>query len=371
MPNAEGIQPTRIEIERQLERMLAHPMFQAQEQRAKIFKFLVKKALRGKNVDELGLFRKFYKVEQWEKHSTKVRATVSQMRTELLAKYYAEDGKDDPVIITLPSPERSNKEKKNYKLVKRPPGEAYAPEFKYNARTAIAREFAVANYLLRGGPLQIRESFWRLHALASSENRHPDAILGFAEALGSQLLLGAYPEQQLKFIADALQLIANLDPASADTWRIHMVRGLLHTCGNDLKAAKRDFDKALKLDRQATVNRGWYVHFLFAAGQEDKALRLIALVAEEQASNPQVHAMQGIYLCKAKHYAEAERAFALAFELDRNCWPAHYGLTQFYVATGKEEKAQEQSKRLKALVEPAEYEDMMRRLNLKPRGRER
>ena len=77
-----------------------------------------------------------------------------------------------------------------------------------------------------------------------------------------------------------------------------------------------------------------------------------------------MHALHGVYLCKAGHYEEAERAFAQALELDRNCWPAHYGITQLYLSTGRQEQAAEHSKRLEALVEPAEYEDMMRRLNL-------
>ena len=363
MPDALGTTPTRDEIERQLERMLAHPMFMAQEQRAKIFTYLVKNALRGKKVDELGLFRRFYSVEQWQNHSTKVRTTVSHIRTELLAKYYAEEGKDDPVIITLPAPERTQLPNGKYKIVKLPPGEAYRPAFAYNPRSSIAKEFAVANYLLRGGPLQIKESFWRLHALADSNNNHPDAVLGFAEALGSQLLLGAFPEERQKFIADTLQLVSTLDAKTADEWRMHMVRGLLHTCAGEYEKAGKEFESALNLNRHGTISRGPYMNFLFATGRHEEALRLFALVVEEQASSPHVHALHGIFLCTAGHYEEAERALSQALALDRNCWPAHYGLAQLYAATGKQEKAQEHSMRLEALVEPAEYEDMMRRLN--------
>jgi tetratricopeptide (TPR) repeat protein len=366
MSNAEGIHPTRIEIERQLERMLAHPMFEAQEQRAKIFKYLVKNALRRRKVNELGLFRRFYKLEQWEKHSTKVRTTVSQMRKDLLAKYYAEDGKDDPVIIALPAPERSHKGKKNYKIVRRPPGDAYKPTFAYNPRSRVARQFAIANFLLRGGPSQISMSLWRFAEIFSVEPRHPDVLLGFAEALGSHLLLGLCSEEQRgKFIAEAFQITQGLDPATADPWRIHNVRGLLHTCAGELDMAGKEFDHALKLDRQATVSRGSYVFFLFETGKREEALRLFSLVVDEQASNPQAHAVYGIYLNKAGHYEEAERALSQALSLDRNCWPAHLGMTQLYAATGKREKVREHAKRLEALVEPAEYEEMMRRLKLK------
>jgi hypothetical protein len=362
---SQGIHPTRIEIERQLERMLAHPMFQAQEQRAKIFKYLVENALRGRRVNELGLFRKFYSVEQWEKHSTKVRTTVSQMRTDLLAKYYAEDGRDDPVIITLPAPERSHTGKKDYKIVRRPPGEAYKPAFAYNPRSAVARQFAIANFLLRGGPSQIGMSLWRFAEIFSLEPRHPDVLLSFAEAIGSQVLLGACSEEERgKFIAEAFQITQGLDRATADAWRIHSVRGLLHTCAGELDTAGKEFDLALKLDRQATVSRGSYVHFLFETGRQEEALRLFALVVDEQASDPQAHAVYGIYLAKAGHYEEAEKALSQALALDRNCWPAHYGMTQMYQELGNRKKATEHAKRLEALVEPAEYEDMTRRLGL-------
>src|SRR6185437_14029259 len=90
MTNAQGVHPSRQEIERQLERMLAHPMFQAQAQRAGIFRYLVENALAGKSVGEIDLFEAFYSVEDFKNHSTKVRATVSQIRTELLARYFAE-----------------------------------------------------------------------------------------------------------------------------------------------------------------------------------------------------------------------------------------------------------------------------------------
>jgi len=81
---------------------------------------------------------------------------------------------------------------------------------------------------------------------------HPDAVLGFVEALGGQLLFGIYTDEPVRtaFIAAGLEMIARLDPATADYWRTHMVRGLLHTCANDFDAAKKEFDIALTLDRQ-------------------------------------------------------------------------------------------------------------------------
>lgn len=128
---------------------------------------------------------------------------------------------------------------------------------------------------------------------------------------------------------------------------------------------------ARALDRQATIGWGWYTNFLFRIGREEEAVRLQGLFAEEKAGNAEAQAMHGIYLTTAKRYEEAERAFAQSLTLDRNCWPAHYGMTQLYLATGKQRKAEEHLKRLKALVEPEEYKDLKNRLGIKPPGPER
>ncbi|MGH9665212.1 MAG: tetratricopeptide repeat protein [Bryobacteraceae bacterium] len=307
--NAEGINPARHEIERQLERMLAHPLFEARQKQAEVFEYLVKSALDGKKVNEWTIFEKSFKDYRSDEDTSHVRTTVSYIRN-LLKKYYAEDGEDDPVIITLPAPERTLLPNGKYKIVKLPPGEAYTPEFRYNPRSEIAKEFAIANYLLRKGPSQIYASLFRFAAITGHEPGHPDALLGFAEAVGSQLLLGIYPQDQHgKLIAGAFSLLADLDP---DTWRIHMVSGLLYTCAGNLDAARGEFEIALNLDRQSTISRGWYVYFLFADGEQEEALRLVALVADEHATNPQAHAMHGVYLSNAGHYEEAERAFAQA-----------------------------------------------------------
>ena len=134
-------------------------------------------------------------------------------------------------------------------------------------------------------------------------------------------------------------MLADLDPATADTWRIHMVQGLLYTCAGNLDAARGEFEIALKLDRQSMISRGWYVHFLYASGQREEELRLSALVADEQTSNPLAQAAHGMYLFKAERFDEAVRAYAQALALDRNCWIAHFGLAQLYASTGRAEQA--------------------------------
>jgi len=366
-----GVNPARHEIERQLDRMLAHPLFEAREMQTNIFEYLVKSALDGNKPDELALFLKFYSQEKYNAGGTEVRTTVSYIR-KLLKKYYDEDGADDPVIIGLPAPERIPQLGGKYKLIKRPPGGAYTPVFSYNPRSPIAKAFAIANHLLRGSVAQIGEGLKQLGEIQEMEPGHPDASLSFAEATGSQLMLGIFIEEgRAPLIAGLLALIAQQDPATTDEWRVHNVRGLLFMAGGEFDKAGLEFDGALAIDRQATISRGWYTNFLFQSGKEEEALRQQGLLAEEKASNAEAQAIYGVYLTRTKRYDEAERAFAQSLKLDRNCWPAHYGMTELYLATHKGELALTHAKRLQVLVEPEEFEDLKRRLGVEPPGPER
>ena len=190
MPTADAI-PMRHEVERQLDRMLAHPLFQARAKQASVFEYLVRSALDGREVNEMILFTEFFKDKLREDEDTShVRTTVSYIRRDLLEKYYAEDGSDDPVIIALPAPERIPLPGGKYNIVKLPPGTAYRPQFRYNPRSEIARDFALANHLAMGGPSEIEQSLWRFDAILKREPGHPDAVLGFVEVLGLNSCLG-------------------------------------------------------------------------------------------------------------------------------------------------------------------------------------
>jgi Flp pilus assembly protein TadD len=366
MANAEGINPARHEVERQLDRMLAHPLFQARSVQTGIFAFLVDSALNRRKVEELDIFLRFYPEKNPGDGGTDVRTNVNFVR-KLLKEYYEGDGKDDPVIITLPAPERIPQPDGKYKLIKRPPGEAYKPVFSYNPRSAMAKELTIASHLLSGGPAQIEQGLWHLDTIFKADADHPDMVLGTAEAVGSQILLGVYNDDIRKgLIAAAMEWIDRVAPEVPDYWRVPMVRGLLNYCDGDLDNAGKEFDTALALDRQSTVSRGWYTQYLFAVGRQEEALQLVGLYADERADNAQAHGLHGIYLTQAGKYEEAEKVFAQALHLDRNCWAAHYGMAKLCIVTGRGHQAKEHTKRLEALVEPAEYEDMQRRLSLIP-----
>jgi tetratricopeptide (TPR) repeat protein len=370
MANADGINPGRHEVERQLDRMLAHPLFRARERQAEIFAFLVKNALNGKQIEEGDIFGELFisTGQRYAEDTTVVRTTISHIRRKLLDKYYAGDGQDDPVIIALPAAERTLLPNGKYSIVKMPPGTAYRPQFRYNPRHKVAQDFALADHLAIGTPSQIEQSIWRYDAILKLEPDNPEAVLGMIEALGSQLMHGIYTDESTRtaLIASSLALIARLEPASADNWRSHILRGLLHTCGNNLDAARKEFDIALKIDHQGTVNRGWYLHFLFISGEQEEALRLLALEAAESFDDPAVLAGYGMFLWKANRFEEAERTLRHALGLDRNYWPAHWGIVLLCLSTGRPETARAHAQSLELLLEREDYEFLMRQVNLNP-----
>jgi tetratricopeptide (TPR) repeat protein len=98
-------------------------------------------------------------------------------------------------------------------------------------------------------------------------------------------------------------------------------------------------------------------------------VELEATHAAQNLADAGTHAAHGILLCHMGRFEEAERALKQSIELDRNLWTAHYGLTLFYEATGRHEKALDQSEQLKSLVEPEDFEFLMRWLALEPRNR--
>ena len=354
MANAEGITPSRHEVERQLERMLADPLFLARPKQAAIFEYLVKSALDGAEVNEKTLFAEFFTMAEYKRGSTNVRTTVSHIRA-LLAEYCTGEAKYDPVVISLPAPERSNKRKKNYRLIRRPEGRAYTPSFSYNPSSWIARELAVAHHLLRGRPHEIAQAERHLEKIGRAEPDHPEVMLGTIEAWVARLTLGTVGAPHETLVAGPLWWLARIEKEHGATWRTHGLRAMLHSFMGDTHAAREEFEKGLRLNRQATIGRGWYLHFLFLSGHEDRALSLMALAAEENADSAAVHAHHGIYLLHAHRHEDAARAFAASLALDRNFWLAHYGLARLNLELGNRDKAHEHATRLAALVEPAEF----------------
>src|SRR5579863_8389138 len=179
-----GIHPARHEIERQLDRILADEVVASYPQPSKLLKFIVERTLKGDEITEKLIREGVFPNPPYKEDSNIARITMDKVR-ELLAEYYADEGGDEPVFITLrKSPEG--------RRIKFQAGEAYTPLFSYNPRSPIAKAFAIANHLLRGSLSQIDRGVEQLGAIQSLSPDHPDAWLAVAEAVGSYQLLGIY-----------------------------------------------------------------------------------------------------------------------------------------------------------------------------------
>jgi tetratricopeptide (TPR) repeat protein len=368
MANAEGLRPSREEVERQLDRLLADEVIASNQNSAKVLKYIVKRALRRRTVTEFDVLKGVFKRVTFDKvDDSTARVTMEKLRG-LLTEYYKGDGQYDPVVIALPDPTRKTAAGKRIKFS---PGEAYTPSFTYNPSGWIAKELAVAYHLLRGSPAQMEQALTHFSNVGRAQPEHPEVMLGLLEHWAFKLLFGAMGDPHITLVAGPLVYLGKIEKQNGATWRTHNIRGMFHAFMGDRKAAEKAFARALEMNRPATISRGGYVGFLFRTAREEQALRLFALEAEERADNAQVHAVYGIYLTHAHRHEEAERAFSKSLMLDRNCWAAHYGLTQMYQALGNHEKAVEHEQRLEELLEPGELQQMRQALSNKAEGRKR
>ena len=117
-----------------------------------------------------------------------------------------------------------------------------------------------------------------------------------------------------------------------------------------------------------------YASFEEMAGREaarPDRIDVVAIVTPNHLHFAPAQAFLGLYLVEGKRYGEAERAFEQSLALDRNCWPAHYGLTKLHLAAGNKEQAREHMKRLEALIEPDEYQILSKFNPPEPPGRSR
>jgi len=349
MANAEGITPSRHEVERQLDRLLDDEVIASHPQAAKLLRFIVERTLTGEEITEKLIREGVFPNPPYKIDSNIARVTMDTVR-KLVKKYYVHEGEHDPVVVTLPE------SGKGRKRVKFQAGEAYTPQFSYNPASWIAKELAVAYYLLRGSPAQIGRALEHFTNVHRAEPDHPQATLGLIEAWGTILMIGGTPDPDRALSTALLSMLDATEKQDGASWQTHSLRALLLMFRGDLKKARSEFGKALKLDRPATVRSGWYVNFLFRTGHEEQALRLLSSEADERADRAPVHALHGVYLATAHRHEEAQRAFEKSLRLDRNCWLAHFGLTKMYLALGETAKADEHLGHLEALVEPLEFQ---------------
>jgi tetratricopeptide (TPR) repeat protein len=354
----DGAFPTKPQIERQLIKMLENEIFTSRRQQGKLLELIVKTALAGEDVTEKMIREKLFPVSSHYKEDSPIaRRTIDLLRASL-NEYYQQDLSDPLVIIyLLKSPVG--------KRIKFAAGEAYKPRFAYNDHHPVSRDYLLGCRHLGNGYLsKIPDAVAIFHKILEREPEHAGAMLYMADAFCFTVIFGILPDRRENMILNASSLIDRAAPYAPGFWHVHSARALVHCCRDDFVSAQQEFDNALRLDRERTESScsSLYSLFLLANGRAADALQLKAFMVDEEIDNPEMHAVHGIHLAVAARFDEAESAFRIALELDRNCFIAHIGAMRLNLARGRTQQAQHHADRLKELLEPVEYEFWMARI---------
>src|SRR5580692_1826313 len=84
MPIHDQAIPVKQEVQHQLERMLGSELFRARPQQSKVFEFIVRAALAGREISEKDIRARFFPTPPYDPESTVARTTVNFIRSKLV-----------------------------------------------------------------------------------------------------------------------------------------------------------------------------------------------------------------------------------------------------------------------------------------------
>jgi tetratricopeptide (TPR) repeat protein len=343
-------EPTRPQVERQLQSMLESPIFSSREQQAKVLTFLVSQTLEGRDVSEPAIRQALFSYHGYKPNTNVVRVTIDALRTTL-TEY--NDRHDDLVIISLPKPPPGIKSKK---------GEAYVPHFEFNLHRRINKDYALGFQMMQRGFLtEYVQAVEIFQNIIDEEPDHAGAMICLAECLCFIDTFAEVPaEMRGDFLARADDLTRDGLRLAPRFWRAHAARALLHCCRGDYGSARQYFDEALKLDRDKTESQTLYSVFLMKNRRAAEALRLTEHLAEQQFNDPVAQCVYAIHLYQDGRLDEAENTVQMALRIDRNLWLAHVVAVYVYAAFNRFPDARLHARRLELLLDdPAQYKHWM------------
>jgi Flp pilus assembly protein TadD len=118
----------------------------------------------------------------------------------------------------------------------------------------------------------------------------------------------------------------------------------------DRKAARREYEEALRLDAESAVALHYLGVLSWEEGAHDEALRLMTRSIAADSSVPDFHNNLGLLHRDRKDALAAESAFQAALRLDESYGEAHNGLGLLYKDLGRHAEAIEQFRRAAALM---------------------
>ncbi|HUN56493.1 MAG TPA: hypothetical protein VMU41_00120 [Candidatus Binataceae bacterium] len=308
--------PPHPHIQRQLERMLASPVFLEAETQARLLAHLVEKALAGEQVTELTIMEELFPTYIGSA-SAIVRVHKNSLR-DRIEEYYEKHGGDSLVLVTLPALPR----KKGYKP---PPGAAYKPSFKYNPLHPVDQDFRRGMYYLaQCAPSDDNLALDYFASALKREPGHAAAHTGIAEVYLRRAMYYHVYVTPAKSLILAQKSIEQALRCDAVTWRANAVQGMLHCFYRRWEKAQASFDLALKDSEAQTRYGAWYYPaFLMARGESAEALHLASERARENPEDLPSQIMHGIFLYLARRFDDAVFALALAETMSVRHWLTH------------------------------------------------
>jgi len=352
MPEQNAV-PGKLEVEQQLERMLANEVFSTRSQQAKVFAYMVRGALAGEEITEKYIREKVFPSPPYKPESNVVRRTIDLLR-KLVPAYYADQGKDDSVIIKIPHSRSESKTRLR-------PGQAYTPVFKYNRHHAATREVKLGEYYMRTvGSRDAEPIYDHFQKALSLQPEHVGALLGLTETFcGASRRIDIGEEERDQWLYAAKEMLDRASRAAPKFWRTHAARGWYLLCKNKIRRARREFNVALSLDRMSTQKYRGYIDFLTVVGQLEEAANLAKTFVDDEPDAPMSHAFYGFALIDAGRFTEAEEALRQALDMDPNLCLAHMGMALIHKKWSDDPEALNHITRLRALLDDDTYENVM------------
>jgi hypothetical protein len=221
-----------------------------------MLQFIVDSDLRAAEISEADLNAVLFPRGHYDPDTSVGRATASNLRKSLAA-YYAEEGKDDPILISIPR------------------GKKYRPSIRYNPRSAACKSYRLGMSHLRSF-FSAEEGDLAIEYLTEAIARDPIYAAAHAAKAQAEFSHAIYrssesPNHWIALAERSAHAAIKSDPTS---WRAHVVLGAIACCSFNWKSADEAFNAALASDPFETSRHFFYLAYLAAIGRMQEARSL-------------------------------------------------------------------------------------------------
>lgn len=331
--------PTEEEITIELRRVLGGRRFSANQNSARFLALVVGKAIRGEPIRQSIIGSELFPDKYAKNDISDVRVTANKLR-RILAEYFEQEGKDDPVVIALPTPPGPNEPKL-------PEGKAYKPLFSYNSRNAAVADYLTGCFhLAQADPESDPAAMRHFNRAIEREPRYSAPYVGKAELLLRWAIYGGWryaiqgsgPRSVRQCLADAERLLRVALRHDSHAWRAHATLGAVHTCYCRWAEAGQCFEDALNINAHDTRYQSWYyAAYLLAVGRTDDAMQIVQSRSRRNPDDPTARTIHGCFLYMARDFSHASLALSHAGNMDERNWISAFVLAQVFLEEGSPE----------------------------------